>query len=264
MPLPLPAIAGTIDRRILINYRVDPAVLAPHVPPPFRLNTVNGHAIAGICLIRLRQLRPGGLPAWLGIGSENAAHRIAVEWDADGRTLTGVYVPRRDTGSRLNVLAGGRLFEGYQHHARFDVHETATHLEVAVASDDGVTRLAVVADVVAADDDGVDAADDVRTAGATPAARPLPGSTFASLAEASAFFEAGAVGYSDTPTAGRYQGLELCCKTWHVEPLDVRSVRSSFFDDVDRFPPASVTFDNALLMRGIAHQWRGRGVVCGK
>ncbi|MCC7020901.1 MAG: DUF2071 domain-containing protein [Ardenticatenales bacterium] len=254
MPLSLPALAGTIDRRILINYRVDPTVLAPHVPPPFRLKTVHGHAIAGICLIRLRQLRPAGLPAWLGVGSENTAHRIAVEWDADGRTHTGVYVPRRDTASRLNVLAGGRLFEGYQHHARFDVHETATHLEVAVHSDDGVTRLAVVADVVAI----VDIADAADITDA--AARPLPGSTFASLAEASAFFEAGAVGYSDTPTAGRYQGLELCCREWRVEPLVVQTVQSSFFDDPARFPPGSVAFDNALLMRGVAHTWRGRVV----
>jgi hypothetical protein len=255
---------GTIDRRILVNYRVDPAVLAPHVPSPFRLKTVNGHAIAGICLIRLRELRPLGLPAWLGVGSENAAHRIAVEWDADGRTHSGVYVPRRDTSSRLNTLAGGRLFEGYQHHARFDVAETATHLEVAVESDDGVTRLAVGADVVD-DIDHADANDAEADAGRadTTAARPLPGSTFASLAEASAFFEAGAVGYSDTPAPGRYQGLELCCHGWRVEPLTVQSVRSSFFDDGARFPAGSVAFDCALLMRGIAHEWRGRAVVCG-
>lgn len=249
MPLSVPAMTGTIDRRILVNYRVDPAVLAPHVPSPFRLKTVNGHAIAGICLIRLRELRPLGLPAWLGVRSENAAHRIAVEWDADGRTRSGVYVPRRDTSSRLNTLAGGRLFEGYQHHARFTVAETATHLEVAVESDDGVTRLAVIADVA------FDASTD---------ANALPtGSTFASLAEASAFFEKGAVGYSDTPAPGRYQGLELCCRGWRVEPLTVQSVRSSFFDDRARFPAGSVAFDCALLMRGIAHEWRGRGVVCG-
>lgn len=246
--LRLPAMTGIIDRRILVNYRVDPDVLAPHVPPPFRLKTVDGHAIAGICLIRLARLRPLGFPTPFGLSSENAAHRIAVEWDAGGRTHAGVYVPRRDTSARLNALLGGRLFEGFQHHARFDVRETDDRLEVAVASDDGATRIVVVADVPAAPADGT--------------ALPLPGSIFGALDEASAFFEAGAVGYSDTPDPGRYQGLELRCRGWHVTPLAVRTVRSSVFDDASRFPVGSVAFDCALLMRGIAHEWLGRGEVC--
>ena len=255
MTLPIPAMTGTIDRRILVNYRVDPAALARLVPPPFRLKTVNGHGIAGICLIRLRHLRPRGIPAWLGVGSENAAHRIAVEWDADGETRSGVYVPRRDTNSRLNALAGGRLFEGHHHHATFTIAETATHLEVAVASDDGHVDLAVVADR----DDGNGAGHPHATA---DAARPLPGSTFATLAEASAFFASGAIGYSATPVPGRYEGLELRCKAWRVEPLVVRSVRSSVFDDGARFPAGSTAFDCALLMRGIEHEWRGLGAMC--
>jgi len=63
-------------------------------------------------------------------------------------------------------------------------------------------------------------------------------------------------------SAGRYQGLALCCREWRVEPLVVQSVRSSFFESRKRFPPASVAFDNALLMRRVAHTWRGRGDLC--
>src|SRR5687767_8524173 len=104
----LPLIRGVIDRRILVNYRVDPAVLAPTLPPPFRPKLYQGHGMVGICLIRLRSVRPQFLPAWLGISSENAAHRAAVEWDDGGRVREGVYIRRRDTSSRLNALAGGR------------------------------------------------------------------------------------------------------------------------------------------------------------
>ncbi len=32
----IPAIRGVIDRRILVNYRVDPSVLAGLLPEPFR------------------------------------------------------------------------------------------------------------------------------------------------------------------------------------------------------------------------------------
>ncbi|MEA2492488.1 MAG: hypothetical protein QOJ29_399 [Thermoleophilaceae bacterium] len=39
----------------------------------------------------------------LGLRSENASHRIAVEWDTAVGIRTGVYIPRRDTGSGLNA-----------------------------------------------------------------------------------------------------------------------------------------------------------------
>src|SRR5688500_9794265 len=106
----LPTIAGVIDRRILANYRVDPAVLARLLPDPFRPQLVNGHGMAGICLIRLKQIRPRGLPGILGVSSENAAHRVAVEWDLPSGVKQGVFIFRRDTSSRVNHLAGGRLF----------------------------------------------------------------------------------------------------------------------------------------------------------
>jgi hypothetical protein len=54
----LPAIEGIIERRPLVNYRVAPDALAGILPGPFRPRLVNGHAIAGICLIRLAHL-PG-------------------------------------------------------------------------------------------------------------------------------------------------------------------------------------------------------------
>jgi len=49
--------------------------------PPFRPQLVHGWAVAGICLIRLGRLRPSRVPSAVGLRSENAAHRIAVEWD---------------------------------------------------------------------------------------------------------------------------------------------------------------------------------------
>lgn len=237
----LPVIRGIIDRRILVNYRVDAEVLARTLPPPFRPKLHNGHGLVGICLIRLRRVRTRFLPPWLGISSENAAHRSAVEWDDTGRVRSGVFVRRRDTSSRLNALVGGRLFPGIHSHARFEVRESGGHFEVSLRSDDGVTRLAVAGDVAA----------------------ELPaGSAFESLAEASAFFQAGSLGYSATPDPRRFQGLELRCHRWQVEPLAVSAVRSSYFDDRAVFPAGSIAFDCALLMRGIEHEWHGKPDLC--
>ena len=237
----IPVIRGLIDRRILVNYRVDPRVLAPLVPAPFRPKIVRGEGLVGICLIRLKQVRPSFLPEWCGISSENAAHRTAVEWDDKGVTREGVYVRRRDTNSWLNSVAGGRIFPGLHNHAAFTVKETSDHFEVALRSDDGETSMSVKGH---------------RTDN-------LPAtSMFQSLEEASAFYQAGSLGYSATTDATRFQGLELRCRNWSVEPLAVEEVRSSFFDDESLFPKGSIEFDCALLMRGIDHEWHGQSDLC--
>jgi hypothetical protein len=45
----IPVIRGVIDRRILVNFRVDPDVLARFLPAPFRPKLVNGAGMAGVC-----------------------------------------------------------------------------------------------------------------------------------------------------------------------------------------------------------------------
>lgn len=76
----IPKIEGTIDRRILINYTVDKDVLTKFLPKQFRPVLIGDKGLAGICLIRLKHIRPLGFPEFMGMSSENAAHRIAVEW----------------------------------------------------------------------------------------------------------------------------------------------------------------------------------------
>lgn len=238
----IPVIRGVIDRRILVNFRVDPDALARYLPAPFRPKLVNGAGMAGVCLIRLKAIRPRFLPAFLGISSENAAHRIAVEWDQGNETKEGVFIPRRDTSSRINALLGGRLFPGLHHHAVFQVHEQGNRYRVALESDDCHTHLLV---------DGHVAGEFPRT------------SVFGSLQEASDFFERGSLGYSVTARPDQFDGLELRSFDWQVQPLAVDKVESSFFEDRAVFPLGSVEFDCALLMRGIEHEWHGRGSLSG-
>jgi len=237
----LPVIHGTIDRRILANYRIDPNVMKTFLPQPFRPKIVNGFAIGGICLIRLKAIRPRFSPFRWGLGSENAAHRIAVEWDADGKTHEGVYIPRRDTSSLLNTLVGGRIFPGVHHRASFAVKESAESLSVKMDSADGAARVLVCGTVT----------------------DTFPqNSLFGSISEASEFFKRGSLGYSLTHIHGHYDGLELRCRDWKVETLRVERIESSFFDDRERFPADSIQFDCALLMRSIEHEWHRREELC--
>src|SRR5437764_1059998 len=184
----IPIIRGVIDRRILVNFRVNPEVLARYLPAPFRPKLINGTGMAGVCLIRLKNIRPRFLPSIMGIGSENAAHRIAVEWDHDGEMKEGVFIPRRDTSSWINTLAGGRLFPGTHHHAVFQVREHDDRYRIELSSDDRRTHLLVEGH----------------------ATQELPPtSVFGSIKEASDFFERGSLGYSVTAKSDQFDGLEL-------------------------------------------------------
>src|SRR5438128_1344611 len=140
----LPTIQGVIKRRILVNFRVEPEVIQRHLPARFRPKLQSGYAVAGICLIRLEHLRPKMLPELVGLNSENAAHRIAVLWDDDqGATREGVFIPRRDTNSPVNLLLGGRVFPGEHHQASFNIHETEDTIDLSLKSADGAVAVEV-------------------------------------------------------------------------------------------------------------------------
>jgi len=230
----LPVIQGTIRRRILANFRVDPETMQREIPARFRPKLQNGFAVAGICLIRLEHIRPRSLPEIIGLNSENAAHRVAVTWDEGGSTREGVFISRRDTGSQIAHLAGGRIFPGEHHHASFAVTESESEISLAMKSDDAKVNLEIAGTIV----------------------RELPAtSIFSSLANASSFFEAGSLGYSVTSDPGRLDGLKLATREWLVEPLEVRRIFSSYFSDETKFPKGTVEFDHALIMCNVEHEW---------
>jgi len=230
----IPNVHGTIKRRLLINFRVDPAVMQRHLPAPFRPKLHDGHAIAGMCLIRLENIRPRRFPTMVGLSSENAAHRCAVVWEDDAGPREGVYIARRDTGSLLNHLAGGRLFPGEHQRARFDVSDNDGRIALQMRSADG----AVAIDILGRDADQLPA-----------------GSSFRTLDDASAFFEGGSLGYSATSSGTRLDGLVLKTESWKVEPLAVERARSTFFENPAMFPAGSIAFDCALIMRNLPHHW---------
>jgi hypothetical protein len=231
-----PMIRGLIRRRILVNFRVKPEVIQSLLPDPFKPKLFKGWAIAGICLIRLEQIRPTWVPAPIGLASENAAHRIAVCWqDQEGQPQEGVYIPRRDSDAFINSLLGGRLFPGEHHRAAFDVHDDGRAVELHAHALDNSFSV------------------DVR--GQLADSLP-PTSLFSSLEEASDFFKYGSLGYSDTAAGTHLDGVVLATKNWEVKPFIVEIAQSSYFTDLAKFPKGSVEFDCALIMRNIEHEWR--------
>ena len=231
------AIDCTIERRLLINYRIDPEVAERHIPAPFRPLVVSGWAVGGVCLIRLGNLRPTHLPGAVGLTTENAAHRFAVEWDDDDGTHVGVFIPRRDTNSRLTALAGDRLFPGLHHLAQFQVIDEGPEIDIAVSSHDGALDLSATAHESAA----------------------LGGELFSCVNDAIRFFREGSRGYSPHGDVGHFTGVSLDCARWDALPVQIDSVKSSMFDDHEAFPAGSCTVDCGLLMRDLPARWVSDG-----
>ena len=228
----IPTIHGIIERRMLINYIAEPEVVEKIIPQPFKPKLYGGKAIVGICLIRLKNIKPKGFPDFMGVSSENGAHRIAVEWEENGETEEGVYIPRRDTSLKLNALVGGRIFPGKHYYAKFNVREENNDYHLDFQSSDHTTI-------------EIDA---------KLASEFNSNSIFKSLEDVSEFFEKGSVGYS--PNGNNFEGLKLEAYKWEVKPLYVSNVKSSFFEDSNVFPEGSIKFDNAILMTNIEHEWK--------
>ncbi len=231
----VPVIEGEVERRLLINYRADADVVRSLLPAPFRPQLVDGSAVVGICLVRLGHLRPKGFPALVGLTSENAAHRIAVQWTEREVVRSGVYIRERHSAAALNVAIGDRLFPGVHKRARFAVSESENEIAVAFVAKDGACS--VDASVTVCDE--------------------LASGLFASMEAASAFFQQGSSGFSPRRHGRTLDGLELRTKAWAIEPAVIRSVKSSVYDDAAQFPAGSISLDSALVMRRVPVEWHG-------
>jgi hypothetical protein len=224
-----PSINGVIERRLLVNYRADRDALARLVPDSFRVVEINeGEGIGGICLMRIRDARPDPLPSALGVTSENATHRIAVEWDEDGGTHRGVYTPCRQTSLSLAAVVSGSIVPGEQRRADFDVNERKDEYEVCVECDTEYVRIeAELSDQISGH------------------------SVFETVDDASEFFKGERVGYG--PSGNEIEGLEFCFaeSDWEMEPLEIREARSSFFEKLD-----GSSFDSAFVTHDMDHKLR--------
>jgi hypothetical protein len=226
-------IDSVIERRLLVSYRLDPTRVAVLLPKPFRPQLVSDYAVGGVCLIRMRALRLAHAPRAAGLTTENLAHRFAVEWDDAAGRHTGVYIPRRDTSSRITAALGASIFPGAYHYAQFHVTESADVMSIGVRSRDGLVRLSVEA-----------APSPVLTSG-----------LFATVDEATGFFRLGAVGFSPSGAQGCLDGVRLHSTSWAATPMTIMKISSSLFNEGAAFPRGTCALDSALLMSNIPARW---------
>lgn len=221
-----------LERRLLVNYRVDPEVAARLLPHPFVPRLTKGWAIAGVCLIHLRKTRTRNLPAVFGIDVQGSAHRLAVMWpDRGGEMQPGVYISRRDSGSRLVGLIGRRSLA--EHPATFVVSDFGDSISIDVTSRDEEGSVSVRA----------------------VAAQGLDSSVFDTMASGREFFEHGGPGFTQI-RPGLFKGVALIAKSWEMDALRLNDVRSAWLSNHALFPAGTAVPDGAFVMRRTETKWR--------
>jgi hypothetical protein len=131
-------------------------------------------------------------------------------------------------------LLGGRLFPGVHGAAHFTVQDEPDRLQM---------------DVTTADHSA-----DVRFSARR--SRDWTATTsFSSFDEVSEFFRKGDCGFSCSLEGDRLEGLQLKTLRWQMEPLALDFHECAFYNDTTRFSSGSISFDSALLMRGVPHEW---------
>src|SRR5262249_44428943 len=219
---------------MLLNFRADADIVRRLLPAPLEVDMQRGHAIVGVCLIRMENLRPRSIPGTLGLSSENIAHRVAIRYPSQDGMRPGVFIWRRETDQNMIELLGGRLFPGVHRHACFHVHEDENHLAMEVKSADGKADVSF-------------------------SARVLPewhGTvSFETLDEISEFFRKGDCGFSCSLLGKELEGLQMKTLHWAMVPMEVEAQHCAFYSDTSRFPRGSIEFDSGALMRGLSHEW---------
>ena len=217
-------VRAQLRRRLLISYRVDPAVAATLLPDGFRPQIVGGSALAGVCVLGLESIRPSWADRRWGLRSENAAHRIAVEWDGPEGVEQGVFIFERHSSAWHPVLFGGRMFPGIHRRARFRIRESGDRYALTMQA--GAHSL--------------DA--DVEVGG------EWTSGVFGSVDEASDFYRAGRIGWSLGHDGRTVEPVALSTEEWKIEGAQLHHLRSSFFDAL---PAGSAVFDSVVVMRDL-------------
>ncbi len=208
-----PAMRGHLQRCWLFTWRTPEAAARPFLPAPFELVTLGGFAFWNVVVCELRDVRPSGLPAYLGIGYRHVAYRLHARVRlATGESVEGIYFVRSDCDRRIVAAAGNHLTDFRFHTARIDIAEASGSVKA----------------------EGANAAFRLRD---EPPASLAAGSPFASPAEAAAFlkYKPCALSHAGANTASLVR-VARAESDWKARLVTVEESAWDFFKGLDVVP----------------------------
>lgn len=111
------AIDAFFERSFVLTFALPKEQLLGLIPECLDLDTLdNKRAFLAIAMVDTKQLRPKGLPAWIGKDFFLIGYRIFTRYrNSSGRKLRGLYILKSETNKKTMEF-GGNIFTSYRYH----------------------------------------------------------------------------------------------------------------------------------------------------
>lgn len=226
---------------LVLTYALPSHVLEPLLTPSLTLDTYEDFGFVAIALVQTRDLRPRGLPRFLGQNFFLSGYRIFTRYTTpQNRHLRGLQILRSDTDKLLMQKAGNVLTHYNYHLACVDFRAEKKQLSVDIKTPNQHADLQVRGDL-------------------TSMPAPLPdNSPFADMEQARHF--AGPLPWTfdyekATHSIVRIKGVR---KVWNPQPIRVDVELCTFFERAP-FNQCTPILANAFYLSDVPYRWE-RGV----
>ncbi|KAA9339341.1 hypothetical protein F0P96_01570 [Hymenobacter busanensis] len=228
------AVDAQLDRTTVLTFAAPITELQKLIPPCLSLDTLdNTWGFVAAALVQTQQLRPHGLPAWLGSSFFLIGYRVFVRYTTPaGKRLRGLYILRSETDKAAMQLLGN-LFTSYHYHT-IDVRQVVDDSCLMVES----KRASLVIQLETAPEDAV----------------LLPsGSPFTSWQQARRFAGPLPFTFSFQPRQQQVVIVEGVREAWHPQPLRVLQAQVGFLNQLNL---PGLRLASAFTMTNIPYHWK--------
>ncbi len=226
------------ERSLVLTYAVPRSILAPLVGPGLEIDAYDDWGLLAIAMVQTRQLRPRGLPAWLGRDFFLSGYRVFTRFARQGkRTLRGLRILRSDT-DRAAMVRLGNLFTRYGYrHAQVEITHDPQRLEIHVRTPHREADVRVTADL---------------------ASRPAPlpaGSPFRTMDDARAFAGPLPHTFSYDEHSRKMVVIKGLRQAWDPQPVRVEVKEATYLERAP-FAGADVRLANAFYVTDVPYAWK--------
>jgi Uncharacterized conserved protein (COG2071) len=227
---------------LVLTYAFPKEILSPLLPPGLTLDSYEGDAFLAIAMVQTEDLRPVGVPAFLGRNFFLSGYRIFARYQReDGKVLRGLRILRSDTDSRLMVVTGNLLTHYRYSKCEVESRRTPQTLDLNITTPGAVADLSLRAFI----DKQVEA---------PPVESPFP-----DLQTARHYAGPLPFTFDYEPETQQMVIIEGVRQGWKPKPIHVEVQRCSFLDPPP-FNSVPARLANAFFIENIPYRWR-RGIV---
>ena len=228
------AVEAFFSQSLVVTYAVPKEQVEPLIPACLKLDTFQDKwAFIAVAMVQTKDLRPKGMPAWMGQDFFLIGYRVFVRYrTAAGKNLRGLYILRSQT-DKQRMTFFGNLFTHYNYTTTDIIQSQSGHLlEVSSMASDFKVAIDLSME---------------------EGARLPVGSPFADWKEARRF--AGPLPFTFTWDPERKEVLiiEGVREDWTPKPVQLVSGHFSFLDELHL---KGMVLANAFVIRDVPYYWK--------